>query len=87
MIERSELIEILSASVAEVTFTKINGEERVMPCTLQEHLIPRKESNDSNGKKAKETNLTVWCTDKNEWRSFRVSSVTRVSVIDQNPKL
>jgi hypothetical protein len=85
--DRAELVEILSKNTAAVTFTKINGEERVMPCTLQEHLFPKKDANDSNGKRSKETNLTVWCTDKNEWRSFRVSSVTRVEVLDQKPKL
>jgi WYL_2, Sm-like SH3 beta-barrel fold len=79
--DRDVLIDLLRKNIAEVTFTKVNGEERVMPCTLQEHLIPKKESNDSNVKNSKDTNLTVWCTDKNEWRSFRISSVTRVTVL------
>ena len=26
-------------------------------------------------------NLSVWCTDKNEWRSFKIANVTRVEQI------
>jgi hypothetical protein len=28
-----------------------------------------------------DTNLSVWCTDKAEWRSFKVANVTEVKVL------
>ena len=31
---REKLIELLRKEVVEVTFTKLDGDERVMPCTL-----------------------------------------------------
>ena len=43
---RDELIELLRNEVVEVTFTKLDGDERVMPCTLQAKYFPdpKKES-------------------------------------------
>lgn len=75
---REQLLTALHNGPCTVTFTKVNGEKRVMPCTLQasmlppappvvEGKVPRKENLDT---------IRVFCTDKNEWRSFRVDSVT-----------
>lgn len=78
---RNELIEQLSTNICEVTFTKVNGEQRVMPCTLREDLLPpAKES--SKERKVNEAVLSVWVTDANGWRSFRVDSVTEVKVLE-----
>ncbi|SVB93785.1 uncharacterized protein METZ01_LOCUS246639 [marine metagenome] len=61
-----------------ITFTKVNGEERVMDCTLQEHFIPQTE--ESNRKKNEEV-LPVFDINKGEWRSFRLDSVTNIEVL------
>src|SRR5210317_1556533 len=37
---REDLMELLRKEVVEVTFTKLNGDERVMPCTLIESYLP-----------------------------------------------
>ena len=58
-----------------ITFTKVNGDERIMDCTLQEHMIP--ETSGSNRKENEEV-LPVLDINKGEWRSFRVDSVTKV---------
>lgn len=80
---RNELIEQLSTNICEVTFTKVNGEQRVMPCTLREDLLPaRNESNTE--RKVNENVLSVWVTDANGWRSFRVDSVTDIKVLEEN---
>lgn len=75
---KEELLEELRYRICEVTFTKVNGETRTMPCTLRADLVPvyerrtpLKEATD----KEKAT-VSVWCTDANAWRSFRVDSVT-----------
>jgi hypothetical protein len=51
-----------------------------MPCTLKADLLPKlvAESNDTKQKKINLDNLSVWCTDKNEWRSFKIANVVEV---------
>ena len=72
---RETLIKNLQKNAMRITFTKVNGDERVMDCTLQEHMIP--ETSGSNHKENKEV-LPVLDINKGEWRSFRVDSVTKV---------
>lgn len=81
--KRKELSDMLHSHICEVTFTKINGEQRVMPCTLKEGVVPsivRKEG--SEPKKQNIDTMSVYCLDKKEWRSFRVANVTHVKVIE-----
>ena len=77
---------ILADGVYAITFTKVNGEVRTMPCTLKESILPaRVPVNESAEKKTRAPNvdnLSVWCTDKNEWRSFKVMNVTQVEALD-----
>ena len=79
---RQVLNEQLTAGVAEVTFTKVDGEIRTMPCTLQPTLLPHVKA--VEGKKKKEPKLevmSVFCTDKQQWRSFRVDNVISVRAV------
>jgi len=81
--KRNELSSLLHSHICEVTFTKINGEKRVMPCTLKEGVAPvivRKEG--SEPKKQSSDIMSVYCMDKKEWRSFRVANVTQIKVIE-----
>ena len=75
---KEEIVEALKANVCEVTFTKVNGETRTMPCTLRADLVPAYERKTPvKEATAKESaTLSVWCIDKQAWRSFRVDSVT-----------
>lgn len=82
LMNRNELIEHLSANICEVTFTKVNGEQRVMPCTLREDLLPVRNEN-STERKVNENVLSVWVTDANGWRSFRIDSVTDIKVLEE----
>ena len=75
ILTRNELIEALQAHKCVVKFTKVNGEVREMPCTLREDIIPKVEPKTERLKKPNESVLSVWCLDKQEWRSFRVDSV------------
>ena len=80
---RQVLSEQLTAGVAEVTFTKVDGEIRTMPCTLQPTLLPHNVVA-VEGKKKKEPKLevmSVFCTDKQQWRSFRVENVISVRAV------
>lgn len=81
--ERNQWIkQLLSQGVYEVTFTKVDGETRVMPCTLDSsHLPPAPIKEKKVIKEEKLDAVSVWCTDKNEWRSFRVMNITAVKAL------
>ena len=75
---------MLKQHVVVVTFTKKDGSERIMNCTLQEDLIPIKVVSES----ANTSNVTirtvnddvvpVYDIDAKGWRSFRWDSVKSV---------
>jgi len=69
--------EELNQGICEVTFTKKNGEERVMPCTLVFDHIPEEHhpKGTGTGQHNSQETIAVWCMDKEAWRSFRVDSV------------
>jgi len=73
------LRDLLKSGTYEVTFTKLSGEERVMPCTLQESQLPIRLA--ESKKKFNAETLSVWCTDRQEWRSFRVMNVTGIRAL------
>jgi hypothetical protein len=80
-----ELRHLLAEHDCEVVFTKVNGETRTMPCTLKESTIPPKPVD--VGSKSAEKRLraldvlSVWCLDKQEWRSFKVANVKEIRVL------
>ena len=83
MFTRDGLIDMLRHNIVIVTFTKVNGDERVMRCTLQADQIPNAPT--QNGElvlegKQTSNNVSVWDVDASGWRSFRVSSVKTISI-------
>lgn len=69
----------LKKGVCEITFTKVNGELRTMPCTLDPMLLPIEPLREHHQtREFKPDTLSVWCLDKQEWRSFRVANVQRI---------
>jgi len=71
---------LLKENIMEIVFTKVNGEERKMKCTLKPTLIP--EEHKPTGKKTPSTHvLSVWNTEENAWKSFRVHNVTDYIVL------
>mgnify|MGYP006088483773 FL=1 len=71
---RDTLIKNLQKKTMRITFTKLNGEERVMDCSLQEHIIP---PTDAKNRKENEEVLPVFDINKGEWRSFRIDSIIK----------
>lgn len=80
ILTRNEIIEALRAHKCVVKFTKVNGEVREMPCTLREDIVPKVEHKTERAKRPNDNVVSVWCLDKNEWRSFRVDSVLELSL-------
>lgn len=79
---KPQLQDLLRSHQCQVTFTKVDGTVRVMPCSLREQDLPvRTITENQRSRPEKEDNLSVWCLDKKEWRSFRVSNVTFIEVM------
>jgi hypothetical protein len=82
---RDELMETLRKEVVEVTFLKLNGDERKMPCTLIADFLPPAKKDDAiTQKKVREVSdkvCAVWAVEAKGFRSFRYDRVTKVEVI------
>ena len=63
-----------------VTFTKVDGTERVMNCTLKPELLPEVKplAEGKQPRKESSTSIRVYDLEKQEWRSFTTKNVTRV---------
>jgi hypothetical protein len=64
-----------------ITFTKKDGTQRDMLCTLVEEAIPQDKQPKTEGTTSTSSGsaVRVFDTQKQEWRSFRWDSVTKVS--------
>ena len=75
---------MLHSDKVEVTFTKADGSERVMNCTLLPELLPKVEKKElaENAKPRKEntTSMRVFDLDLQEWRSFTIKKVKKIQV-------
>ena len=82
MFTRDGLVDMLRHNLVTVTFTKVNGEERIMTCTLLSEHIPNAPR--TNGEVVvKQTNnnaISVWDVNANGWRSFRIDNVKSISM-------
>lgn len=77
-----EIRHLLNENVCEVTFTKVNGELRTMPCTLKPDAMPQMVVNETHQTRLfKPETLSVWCIDKGEWRAFKVANVKEIRVV------
>ena len=63
-----------------ITFTKQDGTERVMNCTLKPELLPEAKplAEGKTPRKESTTSIRVFDNDLKEWRSFTIKNVTRV---------
>ena len=82
---KDQLMEMLRKEVVEVTFLKLNGDERKMPCTLiKSFLPPAKKDDPLTQKKVREVSdkvCAVWAVEAKGFRSFRYDRVTKVEII------
>lgn len=72
------LRELLKSDIVEVNFTKVDGTERIMKCTLDPGYIATHTEiveNTKNDRVPNEEVLVVFDTEKNAWRSMRVESI------------
>ena len=81
---RAEVVELLQNDVAQVTFTKTDGSERVMDCTLLKEVLDERapqSAPDAPAKPPKKVNpdvVPVFDIVANGWRSFRLDAVKSI---------
>ena len=72
---------MLNDGVATITFTKTDGTERVMKCTLDRKMVPEpKVVHESRLRSISPDVLPVYDIEAQGWRSFRWDSVTKVDI-------
>jgi hypothetical protein len=80
--QKNQWLRSALAQDLNITFTKVDGTLRTMPCTLRSDALPTVAiSEQKKSKVYKSDTLSVWCLDKQEWRSFRVMNVQKVEVL------
>ena len=78
---RQEIVSTLSQGIHTITFTKVDGTERTMPCTLDPSLLPVVLTENEEKRVPRKLNsdtLRVFVTDINEWRSFRIENLKKI---------
>jgi len=82
MISKQEITEALSERVVTVKFKKVNGEERIMLCTLLSSIVPKIHSEPDRIEKERKENpdvVAAWDVEKKGWRSFRIDSILEIN--------
>ena len=89
--DRSKIVKLLEEGVIQATFTKKNGEQRIMDCTLNMDLIPEVAHPKSkqgvsyvDDEGVQRTIQSIACYDvKAEgWRSFLVPNITSLNIFE-----
>ena len=79
MLTKEDVQNQLHQGICEISFTKVNGEERIMRCTLKEDLLPQQvDIEEIIQKKSKKSNPDVYAVYDvvaEGWRSFRWDSL------------
>ena len=75
VLDKELMIDLLTENIVTITFEKVNGEERIMKCTLIDDIVPGP-VNPSQMKEEltateKKPHQAVWSIDDGGWRSFR----------------
>lgn len=84
---REDLKALLEQNVLVVDFNKLNGDNRVMTCTLREDMKPRATKTDPMSQKAvrevSDAVISVWDVNAKGWRSFRYERINAVDIVDE----
>lgn len=76
-IDKEQVMNDLSKGICQVVFTKVNGDTRIMRCTLEETMLPQQIDIEESIQKKKPNPdvVSVWDIEAQGWRSFRWDSV------------
>jgi WYL_2, Sm-like SH3 beta-barrel fold len=77
--EKDWLLGLLRSEIVELTFTKKDGTERIMKCTLAEQKIPAENAPKGVERTKSDEAVAVFDLENNGWRSFRWDSLTEIN--------
>lgn len=85
-IDLTILVAALKERIISVRFTKVDGSERTMNCTLDMALIPvdklpKTETASVHNEEPESTVIRVFDVDLQEWRSFRKDNVLEWNIV------
>jgi hypothetical protein len=83
-------VSLLKNGTVTVKFTKADGSERTMKCTLNPKLMPEDDQAGAVAVSSKPSNDNVvpcWDLDKAGWRSFRLDTVIEMTFASQPTEL
>lgn len=78
---KTEITEMLRKQDVTVTFTKKDGTQRVMRCTLRPDALPEmitESTRTSTERRESDSMIAVWDLDLGAWRSFRLDSLVKI---------
>ena len=76
LLDKDTIKNALHEKICKVTFTKINGDERIMYCTLNESMIPSDITSETTRSKTENPAVQpVYDVNAPGWRSFRWDSI------------
>jgi hypothetical protein len=77
--EKDWLIGLLKSEIVELTFTKKDGTERIMVCTLAEQEIPEENLPKGTNRKKSDETVAVFDLHNQDWRCFRWDSLKNIA--------
>lgn len=75
---RTDLVDSLRQGTFAITFTKKDGTERVMKCTLMDTVVVPHERKTDRVIERTDNNLPVWDVEADAWRSVNLDTIKEV---------
>ena len=84
---KEDLKNLLEQNVLTIDFLKLNGDRRIMTCTLRDDMKPRATKADPMSQKAvrevSDAVVSVWDVNAKGWRSFRYDRINSTEVVQE----
>jgi hypothetical protein len=80
-VEREWLNSVLQEGVVSVKFTKKDGSERILKCTLKSDMIPSDKTPKGSNRTKPSESIAVFDIENDGWRSFRLDSVKELNIM------
>jgi len=77
--EKDWLLGLLRSQIVDITFTKKDGSERILKCTLMESKIPTEKVPKGTEKSKNDEVVPVFDVENDGWRSFRWDSIKQIN--------
>ena len=79
---KQSVAELARGNVIRVTFTKSDGTERIMVCSLMDQYLPPIMEDAETITKDNQNVLAVMDLQARSWRSFRINSIIKVETME-----